>query len=107
MLILLSVMYTSKNAISDSIYGQLANDDLAEWSKAVALGAIPKGREFEPHSHQKTFGFADRCAIFFCAAARTRPFLHINLTPQTKKSGFVMMSIASRKRSNRCHSQNG
>ena len=25
-------------------------DSLAEWSKAVAQGAIPKGRRFEPHS---------------------------------------------------------
>ena len=26
------------------------NDSLAEWSKAPALGAGPKGRGFEPHS---------------------------------------------------------
>jgi hypothetical protein len=25
---------------------------LAEWSKALALGASPKGRGFEPHSYQ-------------------------------------------------------
>ena len=36
---------------------KLVNDDLAEWSKAVALGAIPKGREFEPHSHQNVLLF--------------------------------------------------
>ena len=27
-------------------------DGLAEWSKALASGASPQGRGFEPHSHQ-------------------------------------------------------
>ncbi len=27
-------------------------DNVAEWSKALALGASPQGRGFEPHRHQ-------------------------------------------------------
>ena len=30
---------------------------MAEWSKAPALGAGPKGRGFEPHCCQSIFGF--------------------------------------------------
>lgn len=30
---------------------------LAEWSKALALGASPKGRGFEPHSYHSLFLF--------------------------------------------------
>ena len=41
-------------------------DTMAEWSKAVALGAIPKGRGFEPHwCHFQTF---EDC--FFCRLAK-------------------------------------
>ena len=29
---------------------QIARDSLAEWSKALAQGASPQGRGFEPHS---------------------------------------------------------
>ena len=30
---------------------------MAEWSKALALGASPKGRGFEPHRYQILFPF--------------------------------------------------
>ena len=36
--------------------GLWAEDSLAEWSKAVAQGAIPQGRGFEPHSCHCCFG---------------------------------------------------
>ena len=37
----------------DGVFGNmLCYDSLAEQSKAVAQGAIPKGRGFEPHSCQ-------------------------------------------------------
>ena len=40
-------------------------DSLAEWSKALAQGASPQGRGFEPHScHLTTPPF-----VFFCAGA--------------------------------------
>ena len=35
--------------ISCLILHNLLQDSLAEWSKALALGASPKGRGFEPH----------------------------------------------------------
>ena len=35
---------------------------LAEWSKALALGASPRGRGFEPHSNHTVSG----AYIFFC-----------------------------------------
>ena len=35
------------------------HDSLAEWSKALASGASPKGRGFEPHScHLLTLGIS-------------------------------------------------
>ena len=33
----------------------LQNGKVAEWSKALALGASPKGRGFEPHLYQIFF----------------------------------------------------
>ena len=41
-------------AIGDATH-TLACDSLAEWSKALASGASPQGRGFEPHS----------CHLFF------------------------------------------
>ena len=41
---------------------------LAEWSKALALGASPRGRGFEPHSNQtlaSTLFFLLRCENSF------------------------------------------
>ena len=43
----------------------LQNGKVAEWSKALALGASPKGRGFEPHLYQ----------IFFLARLRHEIFL--------------------------------
>ena len=34
----------------DLLWGLLRHDSLAEWSKALASGASPQGRGFEPHS---------------------------------------------------------
>ena len=39
---------------------QFIQDSLAEWSKALASGASPKGRGFEPHS----------CHLFLVFAAK-------------------------------------
>ena len=51
---------------SASIRGQ---DSLAEWSKALASGASPKGRGFEPHSCHFSYAHAVRwpCPSFDCA----------------------------------------
>ena len=40
----------SHEAASTFLLVLLASDSLTEWSKAVAPGAIPKGRGLEPHS---------------------------------------------------------
>ena len=39
-----------KNAFTNNVTFTCKHDSLAERSKAVAQGAIPKGRGFEPHS---------------------------------------------------------
>ena len=35
---------------NDALASRSIQDSLAEWSKALASGASPQGREFEPHS---------------------------------------------------------
>jgi hypothetical protein len=38
--------------LKEAIYCKsLTKGEVAEWSKALALGASPKGRGFEPHLH--------------------------------------------------------
>ena len=39
-----------KRLIVMAIHVQTKHDSLAEWSKALASGASPQGRGFEPHS---------------------------------------------------------
>ena len=54
--------------------GRSAQDSLAEWSKALASGASPQGRGFEPHScHCVCKHFAPRALLKSSAAAPTRP----------------------------------
>ena len=36
--------------IKENVWAQDVMDSLAEWSKALAQGASPQGRGFEPHS---------------------------------------------------------
>ena len=51
------------------LYQDSLNDALAERSKAVAQGAIPKGRGFEPHScHFHIFGIHCECRLPFMTA---------------------------------------
>ena len=53
---------------------------MAEWSKAVALGAIPKGRGFEPHWCQyQTF---EDC--LFCLPAKNDANLAMTLVVTAK-----------------------
>ena len=59
-------------------YLQIDRDSLAEWSKALAQGASPQGRGFEPHSCQLLLAFA---------RASTR-----SLIARAKLSGTLCMS---------------
>ena len=46
-----------------------STDSLAEWSKALAPGASPKGRGFEPHScHFHIFGIRCESGLPFMTA---------------------------------------
>ena len=42
--------------VNEEVSEKSKEDNVAEWSKALALGASPKGRGFEPHRYQ-TFTF--------------------------------------------------
>jgi len=59
---------------------------MAEWSKAVALGAIPKGREFEPHCHQILFcdfePLSDVCLLLVATLRATVPKRLVDYMPQ-------------------------
>ena len=46
--------------IKENVWAQDVMDSLAEWSKALAQGASPQGRGFEPHSCH----FAFRNCVF-------------------------------------------
>ena len=52
--------------------GAVKQDSLAEWSKALASGASPQGRGFEPHSCQN-----NTCDSFI-GLAQNQQFLAIN-----------------------------
>ena len=49
-------MYIAKVLVKADMCGGRHQDSLAEWSKALAQGASPQGRGFEPHScHFRTW----------------------------------------------------
>ena len=58
-------------------YGQLEHDNMAERSKAVRSGRIPKGREFESHCcHQILFSFQSWLDAF-CSACEALAMLGV------------------------------
>ena len=63
------------------------NDALAERSKAVAQGAIPKGRGFEPH--RRHFGNSGRLVLIICDRV-IQPTQICKMTP-----GLTKVSVCS------------
>ena len=76
----MSDSYISKNCILNTCWEYARIDTMAEWSKAVALGAIPKGRGFEPHWCQ-SLTFED---CFFCLLAKNDANLAMTLVVTAK-----------------------
>ena len=47
-------------------------DGLAEWSKALASGASPQGRGFEPHSRHLERGNSRQASFGICAVLESK-----------------------------------
>ena len=76
----LSDTIISKKCVWNPCWEYARIDTMAEWSKAVALGAIPKGRGFEPHWCQLLI-FKDS---FFCLLAENDATLAMTLGVSAK-----------------------
>ena len=62
------------------VFSEDRHDSLAERSKAVAQGAIPKGRGFEPHSCHFPDSFLPRDSAGDLVSARSDESLQFSIT---------------------------